>query len=85
MYNKANEILDLNRVNLIFPYHINHELRQSDYFYNEKYDSFHAHDFYELVVRASEEPNAFYLTDEDKTYYSNQELTIIETIIKKGK
>lgn len=79
-YDKAEQIMDDYRVGLIYPYHINHESRQSDYFYNKNYIEFHEHDFYSVVLRVSEEPKAFYLTDEDKEYYSKQELEVIERI-----
>ncbi|MBU9707090.1 hypothetical protein KSP24_09145 [Paenibacillus sp. AK121] len=66
----------------LYPYHINHDLRQSDYFYNKNYTQFHEHDFQSIVLRVSEEPEAFYLTEYDKKYYSTQELEVIEKISK---
>lgn len=44
-------------------FHISHELKQSEHFYNKDYTDFHEHDFYSVVLRGSEEPKAFYLTD----------------------
>jgi len=67
----------------IYPYHIHHDLRQSDHFYNKNYTAFHEHDFQSLVLRvSSEEPEAFYLTEDDQKYYSTQELETIENIKK---
>ena len=66
----------------IYPYHIHHDLRQSDHFYNKNYTAFHEHDFQSLVLRVSEEPEAFYLTEDDQKYYSAQELETIENIKK---
>lgn len=79
-YDRAEEIMNYYSVGLVFPYHINHDLRQSTYFYNKDYTEFHAHDFHDIVLRVSEEPKAFYLTEDDKEYYSKQELEIIEKI-----
>lgn len=79
-YEKAQEIMNGCRKGLLFPFHIEHSLRQSDYFYNENYTDFHAHEFEEIVLRVYEDPRAFYLTEEDKEYYSKQELEVIEEI-----
>ena len=79
-YDKAEQIIDNLGMGLVFPFHINHELRQSEYYYNKDYTEFHTHNFYSVVLRVSEEPKAFYLTDEDKQYYSKQELEVIEKI-----
>lgn len=70
---------------LVFPYHINHGLRQSTRFYHKDYTCFHEHNFYDIVNVVNDEPKAFYLTDEDKEYYSKQELEVIETIQNKRK
>lgn len=77
---RAEKILDDLGMNLIYPYHIDHTNKTGRYYYNENYTEFHTHDFNSLIIRASEEPKAFILTAEDKTYYSYQELKIIETI-----
>ena len=79
-YDKAEQIMDNLGMGLVFPFHINHELRQSDYYYSNECTEFHAHDFYSIILRVSEEPNAFYLTEEDKEHYSKQELEVIEKI-----
>ena len=83
-YDKAEEIMDDCRTGLIFPFHINHALRESNYFYNEDYIEFHDHNFYDVVLSVWNDPKAFYLTEEDKEYYSKQELEVIE-VIKKNK
>ena len=36
-YDKAKRIMDDYRTGLIFPFHINHKLRQSEHFYNKDY------------------------------------------------
>ena len=79
-FDKAEEIMESFMTGLVYPYHINHELRQSDHYYNENYTEFHDHDFHSIVLTVFEEPKAFYLTDEDKEYYSKQELEVIEKI-----
>ncbi|WGT40414.1 hypothetical protein QH639_06480 [Lysinibacillus sp. 1 U-2021] len=76
-YNKTEQIMDNHRTGFLYPYHINHDLRQSDY-----YTEFHEHDFQSIVLRISEEPKAFYLTEDDKKYYSTQELEVVEKISK---
>ena len=62
-YDKTERIMNDCRTGLILPFHISHELKQSEYFYNKDYTEFHEHDFYSAVLRVSEEPKAFYLTD----------------------
>ena len=79
-YDKAQAIMEGCRAGLIFPFHIEHSLRESDYFYNENYTEFHTHEFQSVVVRVYEDQRAFYLTEEDKKYYSKQELEVIEQI-----
>lgn len=76
-YEKAEEIMEGCGTGLVFPFHIEHHLRESDYFYNESYTQFHVHDFQSIVLRVWQDPKAFYLTDEDKEYYSKQELEVI--------
>ena len=83
MKKSADEIMEECRTGLIFPYHINHALRQSKKFYNKKYIEFHEHSFDSIVFAVYDEPKAFYLTEEDKEYYSKQELEVIETIKQK--
>lgn len=84
-YDKAELIMDEFMVGLVFPFHINHSLRVSEYFYNADYAEFHEHDFQSIVLRVSEEPEAFYLTEEDRKYYSKQELDAIEQIKQRRK
>ena len=79
-YNQVNKIMQDYQLNLIYPFHINHDLKQGKHFYNENYIEFHTHDFQSIIIRIVEEPHAFYLTDNDKKYYSKQELEIIEII-----
>lgn len=79
-YSEAEEIMDNFRIGLVFPYHINHDLKVGHHYYNEDYTEFHVHDFHSVVLRVFEEPKAFYLTAEDKEYYSKQELEVIERI-----
>ena len=83
-YNIAEQIMDKYRTGLVFPFHIDHELRQGGHFYNKSYTEFHEHDFHSIILRVSEEPNAFYLTEDDKEYYSRQELDVIEKIKLNG-
>lgn len=80
-YDNSEQIMDNHRTG-VYPYHINHDLRQSDYFYNKNYTEFHEHDFQSILLRVSDEPKAFYLTEDDKKYYSTQELEVIEKISK---
>lgn len=79
-FDKAEEIMERYRIGLIFPYHINHELKQGNCFYSEDYTEFHEHDFHSIVLSVYEEPKAFYLTENDMKYYSEQELEVIEKI-----
>jgi hypothetical protein len=74
------EIMDNIRTSLYFPFHINHALRKSDSYYNESCTGFHEHWYHDIVRDVVKEPDAFYLTEDDKTYYSNQELEIIEKL-----
>lgn len=68
---------------LVFPYHIDFDKLISELYHNPKYpDSYHMHTFEELLEVAYKEPKAFYLTEEDKVYYSRQELLFIEKIIE---
>ena len=79
-YDKAEEIMESCRTGLVFPFHIDHQLRESDYYYNENYTEFHVHNFQSIVLRVWDDAKAFYLTDEDKQYYSKQEIEVIEKI-----
>ena len=67
---------------LYFPYHINFDKLIGNGYYNKEYpDSYHSHSFEDVVRNAYKEPNAFYLTEEDKEYYSNQEINFINKVI----
>lgn len=71
------------KYNLTFPYHIKFEKLLGNHFYNKDVDTvFHTHDFESVLKRAYEEPLAFYLTEEDKEFYSKQELIFIEKVIE---
>ena len=75
------------RYNLTYPYHIDHSKLIGRKFYSETEDCFHQHYFEDVLKDAYTEPNAFYLTDEDRMSYSAQEIEFIEKIIEceKGK
>ena len=67
--------------NMCFPYHIDFDKYLGNVYHNSKYpDSFHTHTFEDVLEVAYEEPRAFYLTDEDKLYYSQQEIEFIEKV-----
>lgn len=70
MKKSADEIMEECRTGLVFPYHINHDLRQSERFYHRDYAEFHEHSFNDIIYAVNDEPQAFYLTEEDKEYYS---------------
>lgn len=79
---KASVIMEDFRTGLCFPFHINHAARTNDiHYFNPKINDFHTHDFYEVVVIANDEKQAFYLTDEDKIFYSQQEIEVLEKIL----
>ena len=70
------------KFNLTFPFHIKHdELLGNDYYNPDFPDTYHTHSFESLLEKAYREPKAFYLTDEDKKYYSEQEIILIEKLI----
>lgn len=67
---------------LIFPYHVYHEKLRKPEAYNINYpNNYHMHSFEEVVRIAYLESKAFYLTDEDKVYYSAQEINFINKVI----
>lgn len=69
--------------NLTFPYHIYHDKLLEPNNYNPEYpDSYHAHRFEDVLLAAYKEPKAFYLTCEDKKYYSEQEIEFINKVIE---
>ena len=80
------------RFNLFFPFHLNPEKLLGNYKYDPTYgNSLHCHYYSDVLHVAHIEPLAFYFTEEDKQYYSEQESLFIEKIqaveaakIKKG-
>ena len=69
--------------NLIYPFHIKHDKLLGNDYYNENYpDTYHTHSFEEVLNKAYREPKAFYLSEEDKKYYSFQEIKFIKEVIK---
>lgn len=69
--------------NLTFPYHIHFEKLNDLRRYNTQYpDSYHCHNFDDVLYKAYLEPKAFYLTEEDKKYYSSQEIELINRVLK---
>lgn len=69
--------------NLIYPFHIKHHKLLGNDFYNKDFhNTYHTHSFEEVLNKAYREPKAFYLTDEDKKYYSPQEIRFIKEVIK---
>lgn len=70
------------QLSLIYPFHINHNKLLGNDFYNENYpNTYHSHSFEEVLQKAYREPKAFYLTKEDKKYYSLQEIDFINKVI----
>lgn len=78
--------MNLYAIGLVYPFHINHVLKSSisEHYYNENYVEFHKHSFNDIVKAVYADNKAFYLTDEDKEYYSKQELEIIGIIQNKN-
>jgi len=71
------------KFNLIFPYHIHHDKLLGNEYYNPEHpDSYHCHKFEDVLHAAYMEAKAFYLTDEDKKYYSEQEIEFINKVIE---
>lgn len=69
------------KYNLIYPYHIDFEKLTGHDNYNPDYkDSYHCHTFEEVLHKAYLEPKAFYLTEDDAFYYSNQEIEFISKV-----
>lgn len=74
------------RYSLIFPYHIDFDKLLKKDGYNKDYpDAYHCHSFEEVLKVAYTEPKAFYLTDEDRKYYSAQEMEFIRKVIEDEK
>lgn len=71
------------KFSLLFPFHIHHERLIGNDFYNKEFpNTYHCHSFEEVLHKAYREPKAFYLTEEDKKYYSSQEITFIKKVIE---
>lgn len=69
------------KYNLTYPYHINFDKYLGNEYHNKDYpNSFHKHNFEDVLKVAYMEPYALYLTDEDKKYYSEQELEFIKKV-----
>lgn len=69
---------------LIYPYHIRYEDLEGVLFFNKNYpDSYHSHTFAQVLNVVFSEPRAFYLTEEDESYYSSQELEFIKKVQKR--
>lgn len=70
------------KTSLYFPYHISYDKLIGNNYYNKECpNSYHCHSFEEVIRQAYREPNAFYLTEEDKEYYSKQEINFINKVI----
>ena len=86
MFNKftfLNQMEENIRTSLIYPFHIKYKELIGNDFYNEEYpDTFHCHSFEEVLNKAYREPKAFYLSEEDKKYYSEQEIDFISKVIE---
>lgn len=68
------------RFNLCYPYHIHRDkLQKPEHAFLPA--ARHTHSFEMLLKRAYCEPFAFYLTDEDMTAYSAQELEFIARVV----
>jgi hypothetical protein len=86
MYNKFTFLEQMEEninQNLIYPFHIKHDKLLGNDYYNENYpNTYHTHSFEEVLNKAYREPKAFYLTEDDKKYYSAQEINFIKEVIK---
>ena len=71
------------KYNLLYPYHLREDKVQGNLKYDKKYaDSLHCHYFDDVLHAAYLEPYAFYLTEEDRKYYSEQEVEFINKVIE---
>ena len=69
------------KYNLTFPYHIDFDKLLGNQYYNKDYgNAFHCHSFEYILMKVYHEPKAFYLTEDDKKYYSEQEIVFIEKV-----
>lgn len=86
MFNKftfLDQMEENTKFSLSFPFHIQHDKLIGNDFYNKNFpDTYHCHSFEEVLHKAYREPKAFYLNDEDKKYYSTQEITFINKVIE---
>lgn len=63
------------------PYHINFDKALNPQSFNPDYaDCYHKHDETGVIRTIYKEPYAFYFTDEDKTYYSEEELRMFSIV-----
>lgn len=71
------------KFNLVFPYHINTDELVGNVYHDKNFlKSYHTHSFSEVLRIAYLESKAFYLTEEDKKCYSNQEIEFIEKVLE---
>ena len=72
-----------NRRDIYLPYHIDFEKWIDKNHYNPDYsEHYHKHNQSGIIRTIYKEPFAFYLTQEDKTYYSESELKAIQIVQK---
>lgn len=63
------------------PYHIDFDKVLNPHLFNKEFaNCFHKHDELGIIRTIYKEPYAFYLTEEDKTYYSDAELRAFKTV-----
>lgn len=70
------------KFNLVYPFHIKSDALRGNLDFNLSLGVFHRHDFPSLLKVAYLEPYAFYLTEDDKPFYSNQELIFVEKVLE---
>jgi hypothetical protein len=71
------------KYNLIYPYHLDDSKLAGNLSYDKNYpNSLHCHYFEDVLHAAYLEPYAFYLTDDDKQFYSRQEIEFINKVIE---
>lgn len=62
-----------------YPYHVDFsKLRNPENFNSNYPDFYHTHGFLNIFKIINREPEAFYLSDVDKTYYNENELEKIK-------
>lgn len=68
---------------LVYPYHVHQDKLLGNITHNpDTPDGYHTHDYPGVVRIAYMEPKAFYLSDEDKKYYSQQEIDFIMKVVE---